>query len=152
MTLVQNLNNLVTRVAAEFKAIRTLISGSATGNSAELNTASKNLVGAINEVRSTAAAATTIDDLTSDLTTTYSSAKINDSIAVAVSDLISTAPGTLDTLTELAAALGDDPNFATTIAAQIGTKAATIDVFTKVELGLDADVHDWVADFNAALA
>lgn len=32
-----------------------------------------------------------------------------------VADLISSAPGTLDTLNELAAALGDDPNFATTI-------------------------------------
>lgn len=41
-----------------------------------------------------------------------------------VSALIDTAPGTLDTLNELAAALGDDPNFATTIATDIGTKAA----------------------------
>ncbi len=152
MTLVQNLNNLVIRVAAEFKAIRALISGSGAGTTSELNTVSKNLVGAINEVRATAGAATTIDDLNSGLTTTYSSAKINGSIAIAVSDLISSSPGTLDTLNELAAALGDDPNFAATIAAQLGTKAATADVFTRTELGIDADTHDWVADFNAALA
>ena len=36
--------------------------------------------------------------------------------------LIDSSPGTLDTLNELAAALGDDPNFATTITASIATK------------------------------
>lgn len=35
--------------------------------------------------------------------------------AAAVAALVDSAPGTLDTLNELAAALGDDPNFATTI-------------------------------------
>jgi len=40
----------------------------------------------------------------------------------AVSALVDSAPGTLDTLNELAAALGDDPNFATTVATSIGTK------------------------------
>ena len=39
-----------------------------------------------------------------------------------VAGLVDSAPGTLDTLNELAAALGDDPNFATTVANQIGTK------------------------------
>ena len=42
--------------------------------------------------------------------------------ATAVSNLIDAAPTTLDTLNELAAALGDDPNFATTITTSIGTK------------------------------
>lgn len=44
---------------------------------------------------------------------------VNDS----VSALVSAAPATLDTLNELAAALGDDPNFATTISNQIAGKA-----------------------------
>lgn len=39
-----------------------------------------------------------------------------------VAGLVDSAPATLDTLNELAAALGDDPNFATTVANQIGTK------------------------------
>ena len=43
-------------------------------------------------------------------------------VQTAVSGLVDSAPTTLDTLNELAAALGDDPNFATTIATQIGTK------------------------------
>ena len=41
----------------------------------------------------------------------------------AVSNLVDSAPGTLDTLNELAAALGDDANFATTTTNSIATKA-----------------------------
>lgn len=36
-------------------------------------------------------------------------------VDTAISDLVDSSPATLDTLNELAAALGDDPNFATTI-------------------------------------
>ena len=39
-----------------------------------------------------------------------------------VASMVDSAPETLNTLNELAAALGDDPNFATTIANQIGNK------------------------------
>jgi hypothetical protein len=39
-----------------------------------------------------------------------------------VANLVDSAPGTLDTLNELAAALGDDPNFATTVTNSIATK------------------------------
>lgn len=40
----------------------------------------------------------------------------------AVAALVDSSPDTLNTLNELAAALGDDPNFATTVATQIGGK------------------------------
>ena len=43
-------------------------------------------------------------------------------IATEVAALVDSAPGTLDTLNELAAALGDDPNFATTVTNSIATK------------------------------
>lgn len=46
----------------------------------------------------------------------------------AVAGLVDSSPDTLNTLNELAAALGDDPNFATTIANQIGAKANDSDV------------------------
>ena len=39
-----------------------------------------------------------------------------------VAGIVNSAPETLDTLNELAQALGNDPNFATTVANQIGTK------------------------------
>ena len=49
-------------------------------------------------------------------------------VNTAISNLIDSAPGTLDTLNELAAALGDDPNFAasvtTNLAGKVGTSSA----------------------------
>jgi hypothetical protein len=49
---------------------------------------------------------------------------VTDRIATAVSDLVDSAPELLDTLNELAAALGDDASFATTIGTEIGTKVS----------------------------
>lgn len=46
---------------------------------------------------------------------TYTKAEVNAAISSAVNDLINGAPDALDTLNELAAAMGDDPNFATTV-------------------------------------
>lgn len=46
-------------------------------------------------------------------------------ITAAIDALIASAPGTLDTLNEIAAALGDDPNFAATITALINAKEAS---------------------------
>ena len=48
---------------------------------------------------------------------------VGDAIEAKVASLIDTAPEALDTLNELAAALGDDPNFATTVLTQLGNKA-----------------------------
>jgi hypothetical protein len=44
-------------------------------------------------------------------------------VGTAVSNLVDAAPATLNTLNELAAALGDDPSYATTITTALGTKA-----------------------------
>jgi hypothetical protein len=43
-------------------------------------------------------------------------------ITTAISNLVDSAPGTLDTLNELAAAIGDDPDFATSISTSIASK------------------------------
>ena len=43
-------------------------------------------------------------------------------VATAVSNLVASAPTALDTLNELAAALGNDANFASTVTTSIGTK------------------------------
>lgn len=61
-----------------------------------------------------------------------------------VANLINSAPGTLDTLDELAAALGDDASFASTVTAAIGLKApidsptftGTVSGITKTMIGL----------------
>ena len=54
-------------------------------------------------------------------TITYVDNKVNNEIQA----LVNSAPSTLDTLNELAAALGDDPSFATSISTQLGNKADT---------------------------
>ena len=46
-------------------------------------------------------------------------------VDTAVANIVDTAPTALNTLNELAAALGDDPNFATTISTSIGNKVST---------------------------
>jgi len=48
-------------------------------------------------------------------------------VGTQISNLVDAAPTTLNTLNELAAALGDDPNFATSIASTIGNKLSTAD-------------------------
>lgn len=47
-------------------------------------------------------------------------------VGTQIANLVDSSPSTLDTLNELAAALGDDPNFATTVATSIGTKQAQL--------------------------
>ena len=56
-------------------------------------------------------------------------------VTTAISNLVDTAPSTLNTLNELAAAINDDASFASTITTALGTKAATSDV---AELAQDA--------------
>ena len=50
--------------------------------------------------------------------------------ASAAAALVDASPATLDTLNELAAALGDDPNFATTVSTALGNKLNTADFGT----------------------
>jgi len=63
----------------------------------------------------------------------------NDYTDTAISNLVDTAPETLDTLNELAAALGDDANFATTVANSIGEKVAKAGDTMTGELILSGD-------------
>lgn len=52
-----------------------------------------------------------------------STTSVSDIVTQVQAAIVDSAPETLDTLNELAAALGDDPNFATTITNQIAQKA-----------------------------
>ena len=62
----------------------------------------------------TATTQTASDNSTKVATTAY--------VTTAVDNIVSAAPGSLDTLNELAAALGDDANFSTTVTNSIATK------------------------------
>jgi hypothetical protein len=122
MSLATNVTNLATRIATEVKALRTLINGNTSGLSALTTTDKSNLVAAINEVKSTAGAQ--IDDSTTSTSKVWSSSKTNTAITSAVAAVVDASPTALDTLNELAAALGDDANFAATVTTALSTKAA----------------------------
>ena len=74
------------------------------------------------------------------------SASMKTYVDAKVAGVVDTAPAALDTLNELAAALGDDANFATTTATSIGTKLAKASNLSDLEnagtarsnLGVDA--------------
>ena len=68
-------------------------------------------------------------------------ANVSSAISTAISDLVDTAPATLDTLNELAAALGDDANFASTVTTNLGQKlgaTATVTLTGDVTAGATA--------------
>lgn len=50
-------------------------------------------------------------------------AELSAAVSAGIAAVVDGSPSTLDTLNELAAALGDDPNFATTVTTSIGLKA-----------------------------
>jgi len=59
------------------------------------------------------------------LTTDGTTASWGDVVTEVTAAIVDSAPATLDTLNELAAALGDDPNFATTVTASLSGKSDT---------------------------
>ena len=55
----------------------------------------------------------------------FTESETTSAISSAIAALVDSAPGTLDTLHELATALGDDPNFATTVSTALGNRMLT---------------------------
>lgn len=168
MSLATNLQSAFTRVATEAKSLRILINGNATDLSSLNTTAKSNLVAAINEVRaSVGSAGATINDTTASTTSVYSSTKTNSAISTAVANLVVTSPAALDTLKELADAIGDDPNYAATTATALGNRVrvdaaqsftagqqtqgqANLGVYSTAQIG--DPTTDFVATFVAGLS
>lgn len=172
-TLEQRLIALAEAIGGDIKVARL-----ARGELSSLNTTVKtSLVNAINEVLGIAQAASgggvSINDSAGDGDTavTWSANKIHDELAAAISalrsELTAGAGAALDTFAELAAALGDDPNFATTIATGLSNRVrfdaaqtltapqqsqarANIGAQSSVDVG-NTD-RDLVADYNTAKA
>ncbi len=152
MSLQTNVSSAFTRVATEFKTLRTSLTGNSTGSLAGLTTTAKSsLIAAINELDAaiealaSAEGGATIVDGAPSTTSVWSSSKtdseIDTAVSAAVAALLDSAPGALDTLNELAAALGDDPNFASTITSALAGKAATIHTHASTD----------ITDFNSAV-
>lgn len=177
MSLETRIVALAQAVGADVKALT-----AAQGSLSALNTTTKtSLVAAINELMTLiGSAGASIDDNAGNGNTavTWSADKIFDSIeaakAAVKSDLVDGAGAALDTLNELAAALGNDPSFAATIAGEIANRvrydaaqtltspqqaqarsnigaAAASDV-SDLLTGLGAYDRDYAADYTAAKA
>ena len=173
MTLEQRLIALAQAIGADVKALL-----AAQGSLSALTTTAKaSLVAAVNELKTAVDAAAgggvSIDDGAGDGATgvTWSADKIFDAIeaakTVVKNDLTAGAAAALDTLSELAAALNNDPAFAATIAAEIANRVrfdaaqvldatqqnqarSNIGAMAAAALG-DAD-RDLVADYTDAKA
>ncbi|WP_416990282.1 hypothetical protein [Alistipes putredinis] len=68
-----------------------------------------------------------------------------DYVDKAIAELVDGSPAALDTLKELSAALGNDPNFATTVATQIGRKVDKV-------AGKGLSTEDYTSEEKAKLA
>ena len=121
MSLQTNISNVIVRIATEFKAQKTLINGNAANLSALTTTTKANLVAAINEVLEVAKAATGGEP-------GMTEGQVQTLIDNSVASLVGGSGAALDTLKELADALGGDANFSTTITNLIATKANDADV------------------------
>lgn len=125
-TLQIRLQDLATRIATEIKANAAKI-----GDVATLVTTAKTVVPALNELKalidqvSSASGATINDASEASTAQTYSITKIRDLVATSIAGLTAGAPTALDTLDELAAALGDDGNFSATVTMALGNRVRT---------------------------
>ena len=177
MSLEARIISLAQAVGTDVKALT-----AARGDLSALNTTTKtSLVAAINEMLTLiGSAGASIDDLAGNGNTavTWSADKIFDSIELAKTavkdELTGGAAAALDTLNELAAALGNDPAFATTIATEIANRvrydavqtltspqrtqardnigAAAARDLSDLVAGLGAYDRDYAADYSAAKA
>ena len=130
-TLVQRIGEVVARISAEIRALRTLANGNKPDLSELLTTNKTSLMGAVNELKGFLDAGGFIDDnSTSSATKTYSVNKIKALVEGALSALTNGAPEALNQLNELASALGNDANFAATVAAALANRVRT-DVATQ---------------------
>ena len=169
--------DLALRVATEAKSLRTLLNGNLP-TLGELNTTGKgSLVAALNEVlalaqgaATNAASAARIDDTDGAATssaTAPSNARVRVLVSQAVAGVVNGSAAALDTLAELATAIGNDANFAATIMTALGNRLRldtnqtlttaqqiqgrnNLDVYSKAQIG-DPDT-DFVALFLAGLS
>lgn len=173
MTLEQRLIQLAQAIGADIKALNI-----AQGALTDLDTTTKtSLVAAVNELKGIvdglSGGGAVINDAAGDgdTTVTWSADRIFDAIAAASAalknELTNGAGAALDTLKELADALGNDPSFAATIAGEIANRvrydaaqalSAPQQAQARDNIGAQAAAavgdtdHDFVADYNTAKA
>lgn len=164
MSLATQIVALAQAIGADIKDLRTK-----QGDLTSLTTTAKGtLVAAINELKAAlAGAGAAINDTAGNgaTTVTWSADKIFDTIEAAKvavkADLTNGAAAALDTLNELAAALGNDPSFAATIATELGNRlrfdaAQVLTTPQKLQactnLGIGDPEHNFAAAYATAKA
>lgn len=162
-TLVVRISDLATRMATECKSLRTLVNANGADLSALTTTQKASLVASINELKTALDALgtpITISDSTSSTTQVWSSSKVASEITAAKNALTNGAAAALDTLSELAAALGNDTNFSSTITTALSYRlrfdaAQTLTTGQKTQacanLGIGEPDTDFVTTFNSGL-
>lgn len=167
MSLATNIQDVITRVATEFKSHKSLINGNAADLSALTTTDKTNLVSAVNEVKaSIQPAGASIDDAAIATTTSWSSSKTDTEIKSAVAGIVDSAGSDLDTLKELGDALGNDKDFGVSVNAALGNRvrydaAQTLTAGQKIQatdnigaatvLQVGDTTTNFVTTFNAGL-
>lgn len=159
MSLVTQISDVVTAIGTQFKTVMGQI-----GNLASLATTAKSdLVSAINELEgSIAGAGATINDAATSTSSVWSSQKTSDSITAATTAILNGAPAALDTLKELADAIGDDASYAASTTTALGNRvrfdaAQTLTSGQKTQGQSNLDVYgtaaigDPTTDFTAVL-
>lgn len=165
MSLETQITTLVSAIGADIKQLRIN-----DGDLASLTTTAKSsLVAALNELKglidSGGSGALINDASTNSTTTTWSASKstaaISAAVTAAVNGLVNGAGTTMDQLNELAAALGNDPNYATTIANALGNRVRFDAVQTLTapqqaqacaNIGVGDPAHNFLADYTTAKA
>ena len=162
-SLQVRITDLATRVATEIKSVKTLVNGNAADLSALTTTQKTSLVAAINELKNAVdnvGSSITISDSTSSTTQVWSSSKIASEIQAAKDALTNGAAAALDTLSELASALGNDASFSSTVTTALGYRlrfdtAQTLTTGQKTQacanLGIGEPDTDFVTTFNIGL-
>lgn len=164
MSLETQIIALAQAIGADIKDVR-----AKQGDLTSLTTTAKtSLVVAINELKAAlGSAGAAINDTAGngDTSVTWSADKIFDTIeaakAAVKSDLTNGAAAALDTLSELASALGNDPSFAATMATALGNRVRydatqTLTVPQQLQacnnIGVGDPAHNFVADYSTAKA
>ena len=161
-TAKDSLVNAINEVKA---SIASAGAGAAINDSAPSTTSvySSSKTEAFADAAATAAAVALINDTTSGSSSVYSSSKTDTNIAAAVAALVASSPSALDTLNELASALGDDANFSATMAAALGnrvrfdaaqslTSPQQAQAQSNISVYSQAQIGDPTTDFSATFA
>lgn len=133
-------------VAADAEIAQSKIAG-LVADLADRVTAAQLATGLATKAPSTGIAQSAVTGLVADLAGKATPAQVT----AAVDALVAAAPGTLDTLNELAAALGDDPNFAATITTALAGKQATITPGTYAAAAPPAGIGPNAGGYDRAL-